>query len=395
MPRRAQLESLPEAFEVIKDMRSDGHFGDDVTAAVRGAVKHVLEERMALEVDRYLAELEARGAADRRNGSYERHLLTGLGDLELHVPRTRTFSARAVIGAYARRTQDVDRVVMGCFALGLSTRKVGAALLPLLGERVSATTVSSVAKTLDGVVAAFHQRPLVPRYRALLLDGVALARKTGAGAVRRPVLVALGLLPDGRKEVIDWRLAKAESEREWTAFLTDLHERGLTGAHLEIIATDGGQGLINALQVVYPGIPLQRCWAHKTRNLTDKVRKADRAAVKRSVQRIYNAKNRTTARSAARRFADRWAAKYPDAVQCLQRNLEELLTFFALPEPEWRKAVRTTNAIERRFVEVRRRTRPMGTFSDRTSIDRILYAVFTHENRSQGVAPLFLVTQKS
>ena len=129
------------------------------------------------------------------------------------VPRTRAFSAGAVLRAYVRREAEVDRMILACFVLGLSTRKVGEALLPILGERVSAVTVSQVAKTLDGAVAGFHARPLKTRYRQLVLDGVVLARKTGAGAIRRPVLVALGLRPDGKKEVIDFRLAGSESDR--------------------------------------------------------------------------------------------------------------------------------------------------------------------------------------
>ena len=394
MPQRAQLASLPQAYEVIKEMRSGNEaWGEDVTMAMRHAVVRVLEEHMDLAVDRHLAEIERRGGEDRRNGSYARHLLTALGDIELQVPRTRQFSAKEVVGAYARRTQDIDRLILGCFVLGLSTRKVGTALLPLLGERVSPAVVSKVAKTLDAAVAAFHQRPLQNRYRALLFDGVVLARKTGAGALRRPVLVVLGIRADGRREVIDWRLAKSESAAEWQLFLTSLMQRGLTGSGVEIVGTDGGAGLLAALEVVFPALPIQRCWAHKVRNITDKVRKADREAVKRSLRAIYTADTRTKARSAARRFADRWETKYPPAVRCLQRDLDELLTFFCFKDPTWRKAVRTTNAIERRFREVRRRTRPMGVFSDRTSMDRILYAVFTHENQMQGVSPLFLLTQ--
>jgi len=389
---------LSQAFEVIKEMRdADGldSLGEDVTAAARGALASVLHDRMELAIDRHLDEIARRGEADRRNGGYERHILTGLGDIELYVPRTRRFSAKAVLGAYVRRTKDIDRMILSCFVLGLSTRKVGTALLPLLGERVSAATVSRVAKTLDEAVAAFHARPLTDRYQALLFDGVVLARKTGAGALRRPVLVVLGILPDGRREVIDWCLAQSESQAEWERFLNSLYRRGLEGSRAKIVGTDGGAGLIAALQVVYPSLPLQRCWAHKVRNITDKVRKVDAPAVKRSLRAIYEAENKTKARKAARRFTHRWQSKYPAAVKCLKRDLDELLTFYCFKDPEWRRAVRTTNAIERRFREVRRRTRPMGVFSDRTSIDRILYAVFMHENKTQGVSPLFLVTQKS
>jgi signal transduction histidine kinase len=139
-------------------------------------------------------------------------------------------------------------------------------------------------------------------YPVLMLDGVVLARKTGAGAIRRPVLVALGLRADGRKEIIDYRLAAAESAAQWEQFLSDLWRRGLEGARLEMICADGGAGLLAALPTVYPGIPVQRCWAHKIRNVLGKVKAADQQAVKQALHRIMNADTRPQARSAARRF---------------------------------------------------------------------------------------------
>jgi transposase-like protein len=331
-------------------------------------------------------------APDRRNGTYRRQLLTELGDIELAVPRTRRYCPSAVLRAYSRRASEIDRMILAGFVLGLSTRKVGEALLALLGRKVSATTVSQVAKTLDAAVAAFHRRPLKDAYKVLMLDGVVLARKTGAGAIRRPVLVALGLRPDGKKEIIDFRLAKSESAAEWEAFLGDLVRRGLTGERLEMVCVDGGQGLLAALPTAFPGLPVQRCWAHKMRNVLDKVRMADRAAVKRRLQAIMNAPNQPDARHAARRFADRFDHICPAAVACLRDDLDELLTCFRYKTLPERKAVRTTNAIERRFREVRRRTRPRGTFQDRTSMDRILFAVFSHENKSQGITAPFLLT---
>ena len=226
-----------------------------------------------------------------------------------------------------------------------------------------------------------------------MLDGVVLARKTGAGAIRRPVLVALGLRPDGKKEIIDYRLALAESAHEWELFLADLYRRGLEGAGLEMICVDGGSGLLAALPTVYPAIPVQRCWAHKIRNVLGKVRRADHDAVKAGLHAIINAKTRPQARSAARRFADRWQGAYAKAVACLRNDLDELLACWRYKTIDERKAVRTTNAIERRFREVRRRTRPMGVFQDRTSMDRIPFAVFTHETSTQGAPTLFSPTQ--
>jgi transposase-like protein len=197
-------------------MQADGLDWDEGYRPLgRRALAEIIEGQMAAAVDHYLDQLQADDAADRRNGYYRRYLLTELGDIEFCVPRTRRYSPTQVIRAYARRTREVDRVILAGFVLGLSTRKVGETLLALLGRSVSPSTVSQVAKTLDAAVAAFHRRPLQDRYQALMLDGVVLARKTGAAALRRPVLVALGLRHDGKKEIIDFRLAASESAAEW------------------------------------------------------------------------------------------------------------------------------------------------------------------------------------
>jgi putative transposase len=394
MPQTATIKSLPAAFAIMKAMQAEGvEWGEDYRQGARHAVAELLRGRMDELIDQHLERMAEVGQADRRNGCYRRHLLTELGVIELAVPRTRTFSALKVVRAYARRAKDVDRMILACFMLGLSTRKAAIALLPVLGRRVSPATVSAVAKQLDAAVAAFHRRPLKDIYRVLVLDGVVLRRKTGAGALARPVLVALGLRPDGKKEVIDFRLATAESAAQWDTFLADLVRRGLTGERLEMLCVDGGSGLPAALPMAYPQVPVQRCWAHKIRNVLNKVRKPDQAAIKADLHRIMNARALPAAWSAARRFADRWKDTYPRAVACLRTDLDDLLTCFRYPTLAERKTVRTTNAIERRFREVRRRTRPMGTFQDKTSMERILFAVFMHENRNQGLATPFALTQ--
>jgi len=394
MPPLAQIQSLPQAHHIIKQLGlRPQELADELRLEARRALADVLNDRMNRFIDTYLEDIGERDIDDRRNGSYSRHFLSELGDLILEVPRTRTTSAAWLLGRYARRAAELDRTILACFLLGLSTRKVAKALLPILGERFSPTLVSNLSKSLDTAVAAFHRRSLHARYRVVLLDGVVLSRKTGAGSIKRPVLVALGILPDGRKEVIDFRVAASESEREWEIFLSDLRQRGLTEEGLELIGIDGCAGLRAALDMVYPTVAVQRCWAHKMRNLTDKVRVGDHQQVKRDLQKVYRARNVAAARQAAHAFVQRWRAVYPQAVKSLRNDLDELLAFFRFKETSWRKAARTTNAIERRFREVRRRTRPMGVMADRTSMERILFAVFSYENQQQGVAPLFSLTQ--
>jgi putative transposase len=350
MPQAVTIRSLPRAFELVKGMQAEGlEWGEGYRPLGREAMAAILQGQMSEAIDAHLERMAALDQADRRNGSYRRHLLTELGAIGLAVPRTRRFAPIAVLRAYARRGEQLDRIILACFVLGLSTRKVGEALLPILGRPVSPATVSTVAKQRDAVVAAFHTRPLHERYRVLMLDGVVLARKTGAGAIRRPVLVALGLRPDGKKEVIDFRLAASESAAEWERFLGDLIRRGLAGDGLEMICVDGGSGLLAALPTAYPGTPVQRCWAHKMRNVLAKVRQADQPAAKADLQAVMNAGTLPQARSAARRFADRWQADYPRAVACLRDDLDELLTCWRYKSLAERKKLRTTNAIERRF----------------------------------------------
>ena len=390
MQANPAVRSVKQAMRVLKYMNTQAEELAPIHDLGRQALKEVLEGHMRQRIDLYLGDVRRMDHPDRRNGHFRRWLLTGLGAIQLAVPRTRHYSAIGALEAYARREKSVDRLILAAFVLGLSTRKVGEALLAILGERISATTVSRVAQQLDVAVEAFHRRPLANRYRALLLDGVVLANRSGRGVVRRPVLVAMGITNEGKKEILDFVIARGESQAAWEAFLNDLHRRGLTGEGLAIAICDGGAGLLAALPLVYPRVRVQRCWAHKVRNVLDKVKLADREAVKRSLNRISNADDRTTARRQARAFVDRWQRRYPAAVRCLWMDIESLLTFFMFDDPDWRRWTRTTNAIERRFREVRRRTRPMGVMANKDSIERILFAIFTYENQKQGTATSFL-----
>lgn len=395
MEKQAVIRTLPEAVRMIKNMNlvSTDQWAGDYRDAARESIATVLQDRMQERIAHHLAWVFGKGIPDRRNGSYLRTVITELGSVIISIPRTRLFSPKGIIEAYARRVRQVEELILTCFLLGLSTRKVGVALMTLLGEKISPQTVSRIAQTLDQAVAAFHRRRISTAFKALILDGVVIKRKTGAGSIKRPVLVALGIRYDGKKEIIDFRLAKSESGAEWRTFLTDLYNRGLTDC--EVICADGGMGLISILPEAYPNIPLQRCWAHKMCNIMDKVPKRKQQSVKRGLIKIYTARNITEARSYAGRWVRSWIEKYPKAVKCLQDDLEDLLTCFQFSGTDFRKAIRTTNAIERRFKEVRRRTRPMGVFSNRTSVERILYAVFMYENINLGGYPIFMLTQNT
>ena len=238
--------TVKEALFEVKGFEWEG----DYRPAARAAIKEMLESQMVHWADQRLAEMGKKDRTDRLNGWFERRLTTEVGDVVLAVKRIRTASAVEILKAHARRPAHVDRALLDCFLLGASTRKVGRIMAPLLGEVVSPSTVSRIAKQLDGAVAAYHRRPLADRYRFLLFDGVVLKRKSGAGARKRVVLVALEITEEGRKEVIDFYLANGESQAAWEAFLNDLYRRGLKGESAELVITDGGKGLLAAFPLV-------------------------------------------------------------------------------------------------------------------------------------------------
>jgi transposase-like protein len=332
---------------------------------------------------------------DYRNGYWTRYLIIKDGRLEIKMPRIRGLGYEsAVIRRYQQRTKDIDAALLRIFLYGASTRLTGQALRPLVGEAVSAQTVSNIAKSLDGAVRGYHRRKLEDKYLYLFLDGIVLKTRSGCGAKKKTVLAAYGIRLDGKRELIDFLVTKHESEKHWEGFLNDLYRRGLTGDALGLVATDGNRGLENAVDSVYPQVKRQRCWAHKLRNVSDKLRKRDQEQCIKEARAIYSATNRSEAIQEYKSWAKKWRAISPHAVKCLERDLEELLNFYRCPKEMWKK-LRTTNVIERAFREVRRRTRPMTCFNNSQSIERIVYAVLNHLNSQWGIKPLKEFTHKA
>ncbi len=390
----ATIRNVRRAFKEVNAFDAEG----DYRPAVRAALKQVIETALQGELSYYVAAERYERVERRlayRCGYYFRWLLTEAGDLLLRVPRIRSGRvAFRTLVAYARRPAIVDQLILSCFVLGMSTRKVAKALGAFFGSSLSAQTISRIAQQLDGAVAAFHCRPLRTPYRYLLFDGVMLKHR-GALAVRRRVLLcAYGITATGVREFIDFMLAPSESVAAWEAFLHELYERGLTGQGMELIITDGGQGLHAALEMVWPRIARQRCWAHKVRNVLDKVKKADWEVVKHALGAISHAPNRSQAIAAFWTFAQRYRKHYPKAVACVQADLDELLSFLDCPQEHWIR-LRTTNAIERAFREVRRRTRPIGVFNHSQSLERIVYAVIHHLNETWKETPLLEFAHRS
>lgn len=330
-----------------------------------------------------------------RNGYWKRWITLKDGRLELRMPRIRGIKYESgIIPRYKQRVKEVDAALMKIFLYGASTRLTAEALRPLLGEGVSAQTISNIAKSLDAEVQRHHNRRIEDRYLYLFLDAIVLKKKSGFGAKKRTVLVAYGIRVDGKRELIDFKVTNAESENRWWRFLNDLYRRGLTGEALGLVITDGNSGLENAVDIVYPFVKRQRCWAHKLRNVANYLKKKYLQDSIKEARAIYSAKNRKYAEQAYNKWAKKWTPIAPKAVRCIEKDLEELLNFYGCPKDIWIK-LRTTNVIERAFREVRRRTRPMSCFNNDQSIERIVYAVLNHLNEQWGKKPLKEFTHKS
>ncbi len=391
----AKVIPITEQFQHFVNELGESFWGD-LQGEVQRAAKKLFDLLSQRQRDRYMVSPHygrTKERKDYRNGYYERDFVTRFGTLRLRIARTRKRGfLPEVLKKFQRRAEEVCLLVREAFLRGISTRQVGRVIATLTGEPVSAQTVSRLTRDLDEAVRQFHQAPLQDEWAYLFLDGVSLRVRRPSGRRRVQMLVAYGVRQDGTRQLLGFLRSQGESQTAWEGLLEDLYRRGLTGEKLLLIVTDGCPGLAAAIQTVYPRVLHQRCWVHKMRNILEKVRKRDYEAVKADAQAIYRAQSRRQAQAAFRSFRRRWQAEYGSMVRQLERDLPELLSFFSFPRHLWRK-LRTTNVIERCFVEVRRRTRPMVCFVNVKSVDRIIYSIFQRFNLEWKNRTLKVFTQ--
>jgi putative transposase len=392
----AKIIPMDEHFQHFLSELKESFWGD-LYGQTRQAWKRLLELHSERLRDRYAGWPQhgrgRRKAGGYRNGYYVRGFATVFGTIRLRIARARGKSfLPSGLKQFQRRAPELAMLIREAFLRGLSTRQVGRVVSTLTGEVVSAQTVSRLIRDLDEAVRQFHQALLSDEWAYLFLDGVSLRVRRPAGRKRVQMLVAYGVRRDGRRELLAFLRSQGESQSAWEGLLGDLYRRGLCGENLQLILTDGCAGLAAAIQTIYPRVLHQRCWVHKMRNILEHVRKRDYDEVKRGAQAIYRAENRRQAEAAFRRFRQRWQREYGPMVRRLERDLPELLSFFSFPRQLWKK-LRTTNVIERCFVEVRRRTRPMVCFVNVNSVDRIIYSIFQRFTLEWKTRTLKLFTQ--
>lgn len=394
------VKLLPQR-EILQDWWlevKDNFWEKDAKRQVKDLLKELMESTMITEIVQktgvgYYKHNPA-GREDYRNGYYQRSLVTQFGIIQgIKTPRTRKGGFKTgVFRRYKRHERIVEDLIENIFLAGVSTRRVGEAIAVLLETKVSHGTVSNITRRLDKKVREFHVSPILDEYQYLFCDGITLKIRHGGKYHNRKVLVVYGITLFGKRKLLGFVQAKGESCDAWEGLLNSIYNRGLTGKNLKLAAIDGSGGLKSALSIVYPHVPIQRCWAHKLRNVSNYLKKAHQDECMKETRKIYKAKNKQQAIAEFKNWKRMWMRKAPDAVHCLEKDLEELLNFFEAPKNHWIR-IRTTNVIERSFREVRRRTRVFSCFSNKQSCERIIYAIFTYLNNKWKERPIKQFTQ--
>ena len=337
-----------------------------------------------------------RGARERvgwRNGYEAKQVQSEAGLLELAVPQLRgteePFQPR-VAERLRTRTADLESLVRGMYVRGLSTQDVGALFADTFGgSRLSKSTVSRVTQQLNQDFETWRRRDLSELSVVyLFLDGQYHAARQGTDE-KEGVLSAYALLDDGRPVLLHLDVGPRESYDAWLSFLQDLVARGLRDPLLVVM--DGAPGLVKAVKRVWPRVYRQRCLAHKMRNIIAKLPRLMQSKMKGLVQQVFRAPTYAAALKRGRDLIAKFKDRYPASMECLERDLEECVTYLRFPETHHQR-IRTTNRLERLNGESRRRTKVIPRFPTERSCLSLLYASLITASRHWRGIPMTAVT---
>jgi len=357
---------------------------DPLNLVLREGARRLLAQAVEAEAEAFLSAMAGerlpggRARVVRHGHGPERSIQTGLGPVAVRRAKLRdrgggageeriTFTS-SILPKWARRTRSLDALLPVLYLRGISTGDFQEALAALLGTDAPNLSPSVIARLKEDWQADYdrwQRRDLsARRYVYIWADGVYLqARMEDAAAC---MLVIIGATPEGRKELVGFRVGVRESAQSWRELLIDLKARGLAAAP-EIAVGDGAMGFWKALEEIFPATRHQRCWQHKLVNVLNKVPRSVQPNLKADLREVRDAPDRATAEAAIVAFADKYGAKYPKAVACLTKDQEALLAFFDFPAEHW-DHLRTANPIESVFATVRHRTvRTKGALSQKTA----------------------------
>jgi len=384
-------DNLPKQWQYVKRNLQDMGIlnqmeADSIEAKAKMAVDNFFQCSINAEFnDQLKADLYERNEEriDIRSGTYPRLFTTTFGKTKLLIPKVRHKSKDYVyrlLAKYQRRQRKFDDMVVLSLLLGFSTRKQQRFFQAFIGDSVSHQTASALLQNLSDDLRQYQSMPIEDKYRFIFIDGFWVHIKE-IDIKKRPILFALGITQDGKQEIIAFKLAKGETEEEYTNFLNDLYRRGLKGKSLELIIQDGSEAITAAVNMVYPYTPRQRCYTHKLRNLMQNIRYKfkHRAKLMKQASNIYKAASRQEAIKRFRLFVNRWKGKESRAVKCFQDEFYNTLNFYDFPK-EIRSAISTTNHLERFLEEIRRRIKIQGYFKNERSLNLWIFGLIKHIN---------------
>jgi len=368
----------------VTELKKPDSFVDDpITDILRQGARKLLSQALEAEVEFFLSQYgDLKDDAGRqrmvRNGYLpEREIQSGIGPVPVKAPRVRDRHADAsqrisfsslILPPYLRRTRSMEELIPWLYLKGVSTGDFSDALAALVGPgapRLSPATVSRLKMTWQQDLEFWQKRDLSDRqYVYFWADGIYCNVRMDD---KQCLLVIIGARKDGVKELVALEGGFRESELSWKQLLLDLKGRGLKIAP-QLAVGDGALGFWKALAKVYGNTRWQRCWVHKTANVLNKLPKSLQAKAKAKLHQIWMAAEKDEAQRHFDEFVDVYAAKYPKATECLEKDRDQLLTFYDFPAEHWRH-IRTTNPIESTFATVRLRTDKIrGCFSAQTVI---------------------------
>jgi len=344
-------------------------FSDALTELVRQGARQMIAQAVEAEIATFLQQYQGlkdeqgRQAVVRNGYLPERTITTGVGAVEVKVPKVRDRSSSGIkfnstlLPPYLKRSRSVEEVLPWLYLKGISTGDFAEALSALLGtqaEGLSASTISRLKAKWADEHADWRTRSLHDkRYVYVWADGVYFNLRNGEDD-RQCMLVVIGVTDAGDKELLGLEAGLRESELNWKTLLLRLVDQGLNSAP-ELAIGDGALGFWKALSQVFPATRIQRCWVHKTANVLNHLPKSQQPQAKSALKEIYAAATKADAQKAFDRFIETFDTKYPKAVECLTKDRERLLTFFDFPAEHWLH-LRTSNPIESTFATVRLRT---------------------------------------
>lgn len=338
-------------------------------------LKKALSERMlSAELDDHLESEGAQGANNRRNGTSRKTMLTGSSKLMLDIPRDRagTFNPK-LIAKYQRRFPDFDDKIISMYARGMTVREIRGHLEELYGIDVSPDLISTITDAVLEAVAEWQGRPLDACYPLVFFDAIRVKIRDEGFVRNKAVYIALGILPDGTKEILGIWIEQTEGAKFWLRVMNELKNRGV--ADILIAVVDGLKGFPDAINAVFPETIVQTCIVHLLRNSMGFASWKDRKPIAQALRSVYRAENAEAGLKALEAFEQgHWGQRYPAITQSWRRHWEHVIPFFAFPESV-RRIIYTTNAIEALNSKLRRAVRTRGHFPGDDAAMKLLYLV--------------------